>query len=461
MYALNRINPRKLKEISTLNTSSFVKKELFSFRELGLAAFGIDIYSELLRRISGRQISDNTKVSGSDCLWTSISSDKNQRKSQLRKLFLGFCDTDYKKDFYWVDYFSLENSSAALEDRLINSIRHKNAYFDFFGRDGVGSLQNITVKNGGADLCSLMNLYKEIPETEDLKNLSLFHKENGDFIGKLIDHIFAEVSLGDARFIFFQNKWFKIDQKYMALISSEFHRNASSGFEAISKRIKFLYYDKNNLELRARKRLGKPRKRYPLEEEYNRIITIENNGCLCDGSENLISTERGRIEFCDVMLDDKILIHTKHVSRKGGGASSVSHVCAQALNSAELFLRDPGFRKKVKKKFEKSISGANHWLRLLEPKDKLSPELYTVVIVLAISRNQTTNNLDLPDLGKNTIVKTLTRLRSLGFGAHIFLVEDATGLKPSQKQLHQAINQTLDLLKQFSNYFSKGFIGNR
>ncbi len=81
------------------------------------------------------------------------------------------------------------------------------------------------------------------------------------------------------------------------------------------------------------------------EGDYNERAAVEQGFFLLDKKLVKCTQTTSPIELCDLLTQDKQLVHVKH--RKGGSAG-LSHLFSQGSVSAEVMLGDKGFRKKAR-----------------------------------------------------------------------------------------------------------------
>jgi uncharacterized protein (TIGR04141 family) len=79
------------------------------------------------------------------------------------------------------------------------------------------------------------------------------------------------------------------------------------------------------------------------EGRYNRRVAQALNGAILLDRRTVLRPQATAIEICDIAVRTKHLIHVK----KGTSSSSLSHLFAQGVVSAELLHMDEGFRERV------------------------------------------------------------------------------------------------------------------
>lgn len=124
------------------------------------------------------------------------------------------------------------------------------------------------------------------------------------------------------------------------------------------------------------------------ENDYNEKIAQNDNQFCCMDRKN-ISHGGGysKIEFCDLMTEDKKIIHVKHY----GGSSVLSHLFSQGVVSGELFIADKNFRQKVNEELSDS-----HKIDTVDRKPTASD--YEVIFAIISSSDK---DLEIPFLARS------------------------------------------------------------
>ncbi|PCC72138.1 sporadically distributed protein, TIGR04141 family [Nannocystis exedens] len=92
------------------------------------------------------------------------------------------------------------------------------------------------------------------------------------------------------------------------------------------------------------------------ELAYNQTIAAVQKGLCMDGKNVITLPKRTTpVELCDVLLAGRELVHSKH----GTGSGTLSHLFAQASNSAELLLDSEDFRAAARKRIRDVARGAS------------------------------------------------------------------------------------------------------
>ena len=142
------------------------------------------------------------------------------------------------------------------------------------------------------------------------------------------------------------------------------------------------------------------------EETYNKSVAemLPDYTCL-DRQIIMHGGGRGRVEFCDLITNDKQLIHVKRY----GGSDLLSHLFNQGIVSGELFVGDSDFRQKANGLLPDG-------LKIADTRLPLKASDYEVVYAI-ISKSP--RDLDMPFFSKVSLRNAYRRLSSYGYKVSI------------------------------------------
>lgn len=141
------------------------------------------------------------------------------------------------------------------------------------------------------------------------------------------------------------------------------------------------------------------------EEDYNSTLLNDPTFELLDKKNIRIGGSYDKLEFCDLVKDGSDLIHIKYYR----SSSTLSHLFSQGCVSAEAFVRDVEFRKKLNSKLPPSIQLANPTLRP-------NPHDYKIIYAIATSKKLPE---ELPFFSKVTLKNALKILWGLDYTVEI------------------------------------------
>ena len=120
-----------------------------------------------------------------------------------------------------------------------------------------------------------------------------------------------------------------------------------------------------------------------------------------DGKNISYGGGASRIEFCDLYTRSRVMIHVKRY----GASSVLSHLFAQGLVSATLFLQDSDFRKAVNRRLPESH-------RLARPERRPTVQNYEVAFAIV---SKSAGELQLPFFSKVNLRNAYQTLTGLGY----------------------------------------------
>lgn len=138
------------------------------------------------------------------------------------------------------------------------------------------------------------------------------------------------------------------------------------------------------------------------EEAYNKALAAALAGSCClDRAMIPHGGGKSSIEFCDVMTDDKKLLHVKRYS----GSAQLSHLFFQGVVSGELFVSDAAFRAKLNEKLPDGH-------KLADVGQRPDPRDYEVVFAII---SKSAKPLEIPFFSKVSLRNARRRLEGYGY----------------------------------------------
>ncbi|QRN94909.1 TIGR04141 family sporadically distributed protein [Archangium violaceum] len=225
----------------------------------------------------------------------------------------------------------------------------------------------------------------------DLHEDGFFHPERWSIYNCLV----AELAKTDALYILSAGQWFKIEKTFAA---------------QILENTKTLVREIDHLPAAQ---AGED------EGTYNtNAANASKNLVLLDRDNKKAKGARTAIEPCDLFSNSCQFIHVKRKLR----SSSLSHLFAQGVVSAETFLSDEKFRKDVKKAVEKKNPALAQLLG--NPKDRPDPNQYEVVFAVIAPPTKEKWPQALPFFSQLNLDRTATRLKLLGFRVALHRIDE-------------------------------------
>jgi uncharacterized protein (TIGR04141 family) len=141
------------------------------------------------------------------------------------------------------------------------------------------------------------------------------------------------------------------------------------------------------------------------EDDYNESAA-EATGSLCLDRQFIIRSVPDRVELCDLLTSERQLIHVK----KRGASSTLSHLFAQGVHSAEWLIQDPAFRDEAREVIDKLDAS----YAALIPDGPIDPTEWEIAFVV-ITRSTRDSPLTLPFFSLVTLRMAARRLQALRF----------------------------------------------
>lgn len=153
------------------------------------------------------------------------------------------------------------------------------------------------------------------------------------------------------------------------------------------------------------------------EDECNKSVANASDSLLLD-KQNVVAVpgKTTPIEVCDLLSSDRHLVHVKrHLS-----SSTLSHLFAQGVVSAELLQTSPAFREAVAKKVSSTVKGASIFTPLFTT--GVQPSEWKVVYAVAADwRGQGCTRL--PFFSKVNLREAYNNLTGRGFTVEFSCVQ--------------------------------------
>jgi uncharacterized protein (TIGR04141 family) len=393
---LNCIEPDKVRSIDRRTFEDRVRqgREQVS-RDSDIAAFGLDVERDMLRAVTGTPRKDamlGSRISGMDSLLTHAAIDLAGLPAYLNRLLPHFTSKRYRKDYPWFEHITPVLDEAVVDDldaRLVERLKLRSDRV-WMAVPEIINWQNVHY--------FAHSLSKDAPKIEDLHVKSLLEclyandvsvvtlrrakvyqfGANDQRLGhtwSAYECLYAEIAR-NGTYVLSGGRWYKVAADYA---------------EAVQAAIASIPATKITLPPAG---LG------DREDAYNELATKAlDGGVLLDKKLVHLPRRVGGIEICDILHQkSNTFIHVK----KWGQSAVLSHLFAQGLVSADLFLHDTSFREEARKR----IGGT--WV----PKERPNAEHYEVAFAL-ISRSQ--KKIDLPFFSQVNLRACSERLQAFGY----------------------------------------------
>jgi uncharacterized protein (TIGR04141 family) len=409
-------------DLATPDAITFQKRVQAS-KDSDIQAFGVDMLRDLARVAGGtpRDKSFGKFVAGKDSLSIVCDVDTRSLQAKCSEIIAAYNLKVYQKEFAWVD-----NMRVVVEKDLIEQLDNKlfealtelrkgnvtdlhmappevvdytegsELHYNGFGSHGRNfyslSIQDYAVE---LDRCGFDGDIGTLKEKHRVKSKS---QDDEEFSEKwrVYDCFVFETKLGrranEQNYVIFAGNWYQIQKK--------FKDNVEAFFNSIPK-----------VTI-----IGKTT--CVNEQELIDDVT-KNRPDLLKLDQTKINPEGVRyanLEPCDFFSDKKQFIHLKD----GHSSGPISHLWLQGVVSAEAFVSDADFRKKLRSK----VSSVGPGFEALLPKSRERVARDTYQIVYGIMRQPYVDGtLDLPFFSKVSFQAAAERIQQFGFPLAIELIE--------------------------------------
>ncbi|HIT24123.1 MAG TPA: TIGR04141 family sporadically distributed protein [Candidatus Faecimonas intestinavium] len=366
-------------------------------KKTNISEFGFDIHSDFLRKATAKSEEDlfnKNTITGGDLLSVSVPVNISNINDFLIECYNRYKSDNYKKNFAWLDNIKEvkeKKLKIELDQELLKIINEHDFSRVWTAVPEVIEWENILdfryrKQKEGYDDIEIRNIIELFPN-ENIPNIDILKRRqvyamtlDGEelYKWKIYNCIIAEIEYKNNVYCLNFGKWYKVNKAFVKTTNE--------------------YYDEIPLS-----NIDFPFANNEREDKYNEELHKHMQNSILMDKETVRMTGMGRssIEVCDVLTDNKELIHVK----KNGGSSYLSHLFNQASVSGEILL-DANFRNEVNKKMKKIIFSKNF----------ISSD-YT--IVLAIITNSNTDRPKIPFFSKVSIQYAIEGLKRKGYNIEI------------------------------------------
>lgn len=409
---LNTVAPDQLKSVDakTIDDTTLHTRRDVS-RDSSFAAFGLDVSRDLLRAVTGTPQDDTLahRLTGSDALglWT---------RAQLpdlphlgERLLASYHSDAYKRNFDFVDYLRPERRPARLrelETALVDALNARDiddahiAAPEVLDPIDLRGFRFSSEDSDKVDPDPRISVYCD--SRADMKiDLDLLKRDRLIAVRVSDDEIYRqwsvyrslvyEVALEGDLYVLTGGDWFRVNLDFKERV----------------------YAEVNGLERRS----GLPPADPGTDEDtYNRKAAAALNS-VCLDRQLVLEGGPDRMEICDVLTPDGGLIHLK----QRGSSSTLSHLFAQGVNSAERLLQDQEFRRQARAVIARQDDSFSEVIPRDRPRDPSAFEI-TFAVITRSTRN---TPLTLPFFSVVSLRAAAARLRAFGFRVSVAEVHES------------------------------------
>lgn len=394
---LNSVDHESLRSIDKTALGSVPKQSREQISREGAAAnFGIDIEQDLVSSVTGRSRVKGfgRTISGRDTFAASAKFDVGDVADFLAETLTQYRSQAYKAHFDWIDQIKDVRSKALiahLNEVLVERMKASELehiwmappdILDWADVKGFRYLRKRSADMDDLDPAEFLAAAGDAEVSLDWLKAApiiLISAKSDDEADRWPAYrcIYAEIEADGAMHVLNAGKWYQVAQDFTALINVDFNSIPESPIEL-------------------------PDYHHGSETLYNAAAAGLLEGAHCmDGDLINHGGGQSKIEFCDILTPGKELLHVKRYS----GSQQMSHLFSQGVVSAELFVSDAEFRKKLNDKLPEAH-------KLPDPDARPNPEDYEVIFTVI---SKSANPLNLPFFSKVSLRNARRRLRGYGF----------------------------------------------
>ncbi|WP_178106593.1 DUF6119 family protein [Pseudomonas yangonensis] len=405
--------------------------------------FGVDTLRDLARVAGGKPEQDSFArfVAGKDALSLDTPLTPVQFHDKCAEILQAFESAAYKRDYAWFDNVKVETDTQRIQrlDKLLyneiqairggaNSLLHMSPpeiqdYVEGvdLGYTGFGSRKAEFTKLSIEDYAKELNRLKCTHSMQEIKSahrirtgsLKTGALEPG---WKVYDCLNWEVTLpapNSANYVLFAGKWYQISDKFKDKV--EEHFNSVDDITVIGST-----YCQNEEELIAEILKTRPD-----------LVKLDRTKINPEG------VVAANLEPCDYYSNDKYFIHLKD----GESSGPISHLWMQGVVSAEAFVADGEFRKKLKDTVA-AAKGGSAFAGTLPDGRRREVDRGEYTVVYGIMRHRYIDgSIGIPFFSKVSFMAACDRLRRTGMNIRKEIIEKltpkATGV-PAKKKVAKA-----------------------
>jgi uncharacterized protein (TIGR04141 family) len=407
---LNTVDPERLRSVDAKNideTTMHTRRDVS--QESTLNTFGLDVTQDILRAVTGKP-RDGTlahQLTGADALGISTRIQVPELPILAERLVDAYESTDYRTHFEFIDYLRPVSKPArvaelndllltALNDLQIESL-HLAAPEPLDWIDHLG-FRFTSSDSSGVDSDPKITRYlatKAEPLTiDELKSdrLVALRATDGRVANEwsILKSTVYEVESGGDTFVLSGGRWFRVNRDFKDRVLAEVR--ALRQFDGLPDA------DAGTTE-----------------DAYNEKAALALDAACLD-KKFVFDSGPDKMEICDVLTREGAMIHVK----QRGSSSTLSHLFAQGVNSAERLLGDPEFRREARSVVERVSPDFAH----LMPEDRPDPSRREVVFAV-ITRSRRPTPLTLPFFSLLSLRNATVRLRALGCAVSVSTVHEA------------------------------------
>jgi uncharacterized protein (TIGR04141 family) len=399
---LNAVDPNKIKAIDRMTLDAVAQQaRIQAIRDASMSEFGLDVEQDLLRAVTGSPVDEAAlghRLTGRDALQMTLPIVLSEVRPLLGRLLVERAKDDFRVRFPWIEQIHEVDDpirKAELDLQLIDKLRKRSldgvwlAVPEMIDWENLAGFRYRSSKKAPLhDDIHASAFLDEVGDLDEIDEYSLKKRYHVSAIANDSEAVlkqwpvyrcfYCEVVVGADTFLLNNAKWFRIATDFVTRINEAVEGIKESDLELPP------YQDKS-------------------EPSYSKRVAGSSAGILALMDSKLVGSASlpNRIEFCDLYSAARHVVHLKRYS----SSSALSHLFAQGVVSAKLFLNEIDFRRELN-----GILPQSH--RLADPDPRPVPSDYEVVFGI-ISKSK--KKLILPFFSRVNLKNAHSSLRGMGF----------------------------------------------
>jgi len=413
---LNTVAPDQLKSVDakTIEETTLHTRRDVS-RDSAFAAFGLDPSRDLLRAVTGTPRDETLahRLTGADALGIWTRAQVPDLPTLAERLVTAYGSDDYRRHFDFVDYLRPEKRPGRvreLEGLLLDALSTRQiddahlAAPEVIDTLDLAGFRFSTEDDDATSPDPRISVYLDSLEG-DRVYLELLKRDRLIAVGadggvyrqwSVYRSLVYELTLGDELYVLTGGDWFRIQL--------DFKRRVYEEVDALDRLT------------------GLPPADPGTDEDAYNVKAASALDGLCLDRKLVFDGGPDRMEICDVLTRTGGMIHVK----QRGASSTLSHLFAQGINSAERLLQDVEFRRQAREVVEREDLSFSEVLPADRPDD---PSRFEVTFAV-ITRSNRPTPLTLPFFSLVSLRAAAARLRAFGFRVSVAEVhEDNDGIR--------------------------------
>ena len=368
--ALNVVDPNSLRSVDARTFEQLtVTTRSQTSRTTSLDNFRVSRAEDIVKGVTGtpRDQTIGSRITGADAAKITYVPNFAQLHDKCNQLLTAYQADDYRREFAFIDDLRAIRDPlriATLNDELIVKLRDRDLGTVHMAPPEVTDVENVDqfvlaefpdehlLDLDVEEYCVRVTDSGREFTTEQLRKAKVGVTYRGaadvHYLWSVFDCLVAELRHPEHLFVLSGGTWYQIDTNFVERVTR--------AAEVRSREPEFL----------------PPGRAGETEPDYNVRAAQEDGLHLLDGYLVRPDGARNPIEFCDLLDANRRIVHVKRRSR----SSTLSHLFAQGLVSAEAFFRDATFRRALTERLREE---AREDAARLIPDEQPDPRQWEVV----------------------------------------------------------------------------------